>query len=251
LHKAKPLKINANATIDLYSISDRHYCAIIDDFLVHPEEAVKYASLRASDFITSFGYPGIIYPPETVLLDEIYRFIRTRLNGPLGFLRGSIKFSSYFAMASLTPQELTCLQRLCHTDPKPDRGRTNIAALLYLFDNPDLGGTAFYRWKEREVIVQATAISQDTPDKVLPFLAEKFPMFRDPARYITDSNEVAEMLHNIPARFNRLIVYSGDIPHSAYIKQPELLTKEIATGRLTLNCFASVLPRTDAPTTQR
>ncbi len=68
-------------------------------------------------------------------------------------------------------------------------------------------------------------------------------MFREPARYITDSNEIAELLHAIPARFNRLIVYPGDIPHSAYIEKPELLTSEISEGRLTLNCVANVLPR--------
>jgi hypothetical protein len=46
----------------------------------------------------------------------------------------------------------------------------------------------------------------------------------------------------VPAKFNRLLVYNGDMPHSAYIENSKLLTGEVATGRLTLNCFASVLP---------
>ena len=174
-------------------------------------------------------------------MDEIYRFIRKKLNKQLSFHRGSVKFSTYFAMASLSPDELTCLQRLCHTDPKLSRGRRNIAALLYLFRNPSLGGTGFYRWKEKQAILDATAIAQEIPDKVLPFLQEKFETFRAPASYITQSNEIAELLHVVPARFNRLIVYAGDIPHSAFIEEPDLLTTDVSTGRLTLNCFANVL----------
>ena len=40
-----------------------------------------------------------------------------------------------------------------------------------------------------------------------------------------------------------MIFYSGDVPHSAAIASPELLTKDFSKGRLTLNCFASVRPR--------
>jgi hypothetical protein len=60
---------------------------------------------------------------------------------------------------------------------------------------------------------------------------------------LTESCEVAELLTIIPAQFNRLIFYSGDIPHSAYIEEPELLSDDVDVGRLTLNLFASVVPR--------
>lgn len=59
---------------------------------------------------------------------------------------------------------------------------------------------------------------------------------------MTDSTEIAERIADIPARYNRLIFYSGDIPHSAQISSPELLTSDVGKGRLTLNCFASVRP---------
>ena len=238
---ASPLKINPNLTIEINPISEGNDCVVVDNFLADPDKAVAYASQNAAEFSSASAYPGVIYPPEALLMDEIYRFIRKKLNKPLSFHRGSVKFSTYFAMASLSPDELTCLQRLCHTDPKLSKGRRNIAALLYLFNNPSLGGTGFYRWKEKQAILDATAISQETPDKVLPFLQEKFETFRAPASYITQSNEIAELLQAVPARFNRLIVYAGDIPHSAFIEEPDLLTTDVSTGRLTLNCFANVL----------
>jgi hypothetical protein len=40
-----------------------------------------------------------------------------------------------------------------------------------------------------------------------------------------------------------LDIYSGDIPHSACISASELLSENVAVGRLTLNFFASVVPR--------
>jgi hypothetical protein len=56
------------------------------------------------------------------------------------------------------------------------------------------------------------------------------------------SGEIAERLDVVSAKFNRLVFYSGDIPHSAQISSPELLTNDPSEGRLTLNCFASLRP---------
>ena len=91
--------------------------------------------------------------------------------------------------------------------------------------------------------MEATGIDLDDQDKGLAFLQKDFPTFREPACYMTDSNEIAERLCTIPARFNRMIFYSGTVPHSAAITAPELLSKDFRKGRLTLNLFARVLAR--------
>jgi hypothetical protein len=59
---------------------------------------------------------------------------------------------------------------------------------------------------------------------------------------MTGSNEIAELLYTVPPRFNRFVFYSGDMPHSAAIAAPELLSDDPRQGRLTLNLFFSVLP---------
>ncbi len=146
-------------------------------------------------------------------------------------------------MVTLRPDELSNLQRNCHSDPNPGPDRTIYAGLLYLFENEDLGGTSFYRWKDRWISKNATGIDLDDPDEGLVFLQKDFPTFREPACYMTESNEIAERLCTIPARFNRLIFYSGQIPHNAAITAPELLSTDIRKGRLTLNVFADVLPK--------
>ena len=86
-------------------------------------------------------------------------------------------------------------------------------------------------------------MDKQTPGSGLAFLRERFAMFREPARYMTQSSEIADLVGTVPAKFNRLIFYTGDSPHSAYITDPTLLSEDVDRGRLTLNRFASVWPR--------
>jgi hypothetical protein len=159
------------------------------------------------------------------------------------FCRGGIEFYSQFSLTTLRPEQFTWIQRLCHTDPRLAPGRVNYAALLYLFENPDLGGTGFYRWKDSGFWQEMTALQRDDPSAGLDILRERFEMFREPACYMTESNEAAELLDKVPAKFNRLVFYSGELPHSAWIEHPDLLSNDPRQGRLTLNCFVSAVPK--------
>jgi Family of unknown function (DUF6445) len=58
-----------------------------------------------------------------------------------------------------------------------------------------------------------------------------------PMGYMTGSNGWFERIGAVPARFNRLILYSGDIFHTGDITAPERLSGDPRTGRLTLNGF--------------
>ncbi len=135
------------------------------------------------------------------------------------------------------------LQRICHTDPMPNPGRTVYAALIYLFEDENLGGTGYYRWKDRDLEENVAALQRGEADENWEFRPENYDMYRKPARYMTESNEIAELIKTVPARFNRLIFYWGGVPHSGSIVAPELLSTDVRKGRLTLNVFASVLPK--------
>jgi hypothetical protein len=189
------------------------------------------------------SYPGVVLNIDAAPMQDIYRFVRSDLGRLFSFLRGDAQLSSLLSMTTLRPDELSNLQRLCHNDPPGRKNRLNFAFVLYLFKNEELGGTGFYRWKEQAAITEATALELEDPDKASAYLKERFPTFNNPPCYITKSTEIAERTDNIPAKFNRLIFYSSDIPHSAQISSPELLTADIGEGRLTLNCFASVRPK--------
>ena len=239
------IRINTDAEIRREAISEDQHCVIVDDFLRDPHELVEFAAQHAGEFAMpeQAGYPGLLFRIDENAMKDFYRFIRSKMTKHFPFLRGDMKMWTVFSMVTLQPDELSTFQRLCHTDPIAGPGRMPYAALLYLFENKDLGGTGFYRWKDLESMQQANAIEKENPGKGLEFLQERFPTYREPTRYMTESSEIAELLCTIPARFNRMIFYSGAIPHSAAIAAPELLSNDIREGRLTLNLFADVLPR--------
>lgn len=217
---------------------------VIDDFLRDPDAIVDYCCAHADDFaIPERSYPGPLLLVSDDAMSDITRFIRTTMSKEFSFLKGGMTTSTFLSMATLQPDQLSNLQRLCHTDPRQRLDRLNFAGLIYLFEDERLGGTGFYRWKEREQIEEATALDLEDPGKALTFLQERFSMYSESPRYMTESNEIAELLQDIPARFNRFIFYSGDFPHSASISMPELLSDDFRKGRLTLNVFASVVPR--------
>jgi hypothetical protein len=238
------LKINPKLEIQASRVTDDRTCVVIDDFLLNPQQVVDYACEHRGEFIMlERAYPGLVFPVENELLREMNRFIQREMSRLFPFCRGGINFHTQFSLATLQPEEFTWIQRLCHTDPRLAPDRVNFAALLYLFDNPDMGGTGFYRWIDPDFWEEMAALQREDPDAGLDLLQEKFQMFRDQPCYMSESNEAAELLDRVPARFNRMVFYSGDLPHNASITHPELLSSDPAEGRLTLNCFVSALPK--------
>ena len=237
----KTIEVNPDAEIQVHQISEKSHCVIVDDFLKRPETIVEFACTNAEKFEPQdIGYPGVLYDVSHSAMSEVQRFIRSHMSRRFSFLKGDIRTTSYLSMATKQPDELGPLQRLCHTDPRERMDRRNYAGLVYLFSDEVLGGTGFYRWKEQKRIEEATALELKNPGSSLEFLREHFDMYREAPQYMCGSNEIAELLLDVPARFNRFVFYSGDIPHSAHIPQPELLSADFAKGRLTLNCFTSV-----------
>ncbi len=240
---ASPLAINPAAQLTVRQISDGVRCGVVDDFLADPKYVREFAIQSREMFeLPQRGYPGLTLDVSGESMRDIYRFLRKRMSREFGFLRGDVQFSSMLSITSRLPAELSNLQRICHIDPNLQPERGNFASVLYLFENTDLGGTGFYRWHDRPAVERATALDLQDPEKALDYLQERFAYFRETPRYMTGSNDVAESLGTIPAKFNRLIFYSGDLPHSAYVENPDLLSDDPSQGRLTLNCFASVRP---------
>jgi hypothetical protein len=240
---AAPLAINARAEVEVHELAEGCRVAIVDDFLADPEYVRTFAKQQHEAFVMpQRAYPGLTLDVSSNSMTDIYRFLRSRMSREFGFLRGDVEFSTMLSVTSLAPEELSNLQRICHVDPRRRPDRANFASVLYLFENEKLGGTSFYRWRDRSLIEEATALDLQDQDKARLYLQEQFEYFRSSPCYMTTSNDVAELLAMVPARFNRLIFYSGDIPHSAYVENSDLLTDDPSAGRLTLNTFASVHP---------
>lgn len=238
------IELNPSPDIEVRHIDGDDFCVVVDNFLKNPKSLVEFAVEHGAEFeAQGIGYPGVLYDVSRDATAEIHRFLRARMSRQFGFFKGDIRMSTYLSMATRSPAELAPLQRLPHSDPRDNPERRNYAALVYLFDDPELGGTGFYRWTNRELIERATAMEMQRPGSSETLLEEHLEMYRQPPQYMSGTNEVAELLLDVAPRFNRLLFYSGDIPHSAYIPRAELLSADFSTGRLTLNCFASVRPR--------
>lgn len=237
------LEINKEATLRREQIAGSVFCVVVDDFLKNPRALVEFAAQHPSEFShPNIGYPGVQYRVNDAVMKEVFRFVRSRMSKEYSFMRGRIGIRSLLSMVTLPSEQLAFMQRICHIDPNADRGRAKYAALIYLFTDERLGGTCFYRWRNEALVWKGIELLRSNAAQGEEFLKQHFETFREPPRYMTGSNDVAELLYTVPPRFNRFVFYSGDLPHSGAITAPERLSEDPRKGRLTLNLFFSVLP---------
>lgn len=237
------IRINPQASLQREQITETEFCIVVDDFLQDPNMLIEAARQRPRDFSSpNVGYPGRQLRVNDDAMKDIFRFVRSTMSKQFNFMRGRIGIRSLLSMLTARPEELAPMQRICHIDHNPDASRGKYAALIYLFDDERLGGTSFYRWRDEALVWKALDLLRSDARAGEQFLQQHFETFRNPPRYMTESNEIAECLHTVRPRFNRFVFYSGDMPHSAAITAPELLSDEPGKGRLTLNLFFSVLP---------
>lgn len=247
MHESSIIKVSRKATVRLHDVYDGMQCAIVDDFLDDPQSIASNAFAYAGDFVSDpRGHPGRGKDLDQPQLEEIRRYIRSEFSRSFPFHRAGIMIKAFLSNVSLKPEELSISQRMCHIDPRLRPDCDTYAGVIYLFDDPGLGGTAFYRWRARHLANDAYRLLAQDSDAALLYLRERSEYFRKPPEYMTSSNDIAELVDVVPAKFNRLVFYSGEIPHSGHITRPELLSNDPANGRLTLNIFVSVRARKTA-----
>lgn len=233
----------SNLSIEV-QIGGGQHCAVVDEFLEGPHALISKATEHADKFVTRpLGHPGRGPDVGDAEMEDIKSFIRLRLSRLFPFYRAGISLTAFLSNVNLNPEELSTFHRLCHVDPRRSPIHRTFAGIVYLLGNPELGGTAFYRWKARHVAEQAYRLASSDEDAALRYLKEHSEVFRRAPEYMTRSNDIAELLAVIPARFNRLVFYNGEMPHSGQITHPDLLTSDPARGRLSPNFFVNVRPR--------
>ncbi|QNA89816.1 hypothetical protein G4G28_17420 [Massilia sp. Dwa41.01b] len=215
-------------------------CVVIDDFLLDPEKMLAFAAARRAAFAVDAGnyFPGpeVAMPSDfTALLSEFFTLhIRPLLGG-----RRTLQATSRLSMVTKPPGTLQPLQRICHSDTMvgtrrvdSQAGEAMAASVLYLFRDPDLGGTSFY--KPRRPPEEIAALNWEAR----ALTGEAFSrLLGGPPGYLTSSNGYFEQIGTVPAAYNRAIFYDGAILHSGQIDRPERLSNDPEEGRLTLNGF--------------
>lgn len=233
--------VNPDARLSRISLHDGRDCLVVDDFLLEPEHVRAYAAARSDDFsmLAYNRFPG----PEIQLgadqVKQVVRWWKRDARSALKLSRIVHQFHARMSIVTHSPEQLSLVQRFCHRDGAASEVRGNVlyAGVLYLFDDADLGGTAFYRninpdW--RAVIALAGKVGEDA-------LKERYPFFGQAPCYMTESNEFFERTFVVPPAFNRIIFYPGDIFHSGHITHPEKLSRDPLKGRLTINFFVDAV----------
>jgi hypothetical protein len=225
---------NAAARFETVRFSNGQTCLIVDDALLEPERLVQFAVENGAAFsrVDFSYYPGIFLPvPDSVAaaLAEFFNIqVRRRFDA-----RRMLHMHCRLSMVTLAPRDLHPTQCLCHRDqPVLDAGHSIQASILYLFRDPGLGGTSFYEPARPEEEIRRLSIDAQ---QLSP--AEFFSTYAMEPRYLGESNHWFTHVGRVPAKWNRAIFFDGYALHSGDIPQPQRLSADPLTGRLTFNGF--------------
>ncbi len=213
-------------------------CVLVDDALPAPEQLRELAAKHWAAFTPpqANAFPG----PELALPETaawgLAQAIQALAAEYLGMPTAPQALQSVFARLSVVTRkahELDPIQRLCHRDrlAAPPGSRV-LAAVLYLFHDPALGGTNFFSPTDPERIAERMAIAASASHAELD-------AHIGPARgYLCTSNAWFTHTATVPARFNRLLAYDGSEFHGSAIEDAALLQANPDRGRLAINVFA-------------
>ena len=205
---------------------------VIDDVLLDPDGLVAWARERSFVPPRNFPYPGLIVDAPVGLsarfADYFAQHARTRLQA-----RRTLAHNVRLSMVTTPPRELDPRQWQCHRDEVSlDPTIVFVASVLYLFREPALGGTSFYRPRQSPAATDRILLDSQTLSP-----AQFTERYGVQPGYMDGGNPYFDCVARLPAAWNRMILYDAGTFHSGDISRPDLLTTDPATARLTLNGF--------------
>jgi hypothetical protein len=225
---------NPRPRIEALAVTPQQTCWVVDDALLAPDRWVELAVAERSRFDDAphNAYPGPELPLPADVVQAFQRWFSLHLRDRVG-LRRMQRATARLSLTTRSPASLQPRQSICHVDAFDLQPGQRIAAtVLYLFDDPALGGTSFYmpRRPLEDIAVLLRDSATMTPDA--------FEARHGIAPgYMVDSNAWFQRVATAAPRYNRLIAYSGTMFHSGDIRRPDLLRDDPRTGRLSVNGF--------------
>ncbi len=226
---------NPQPDISIVPLIAGERCVVIDNALVDPGSLVAWAVAHRAAFQPPQGYPypGLVVDAPAWVAQRMGDFFAQHVRSLLG-ARRTLDLTVRLSMVCTSPDRLDPCQWQCHRDRVADDPQAVLfaASVLYLFDNPALGGTSFY-------------VPRHPMDELLPMLVDSQTLapHEFTARhgvlpgYMAGSNAHFERVAQVPAAWNRVIFYDGGLFHSGDVDDPAQLGGDPERGRLTLNSF--------------
>jgi hypothetical protein len=207
---------------------EREPVVVIDEFSGIVDQLL--AAGRAAGYQPGgAAYPGIRSWAEPAYLDRRRDLMFAILHRVFGFSRVGCEVST-FSLVTLAEAELGTHQRIPHYD---DPSGEIVAVMHYLL-GPESGGTAFYRHR-RTGFETITAVRKPAYDAAIGEDERAFG--EPPARYHYGDSDRYELIGEVEAVPDRLVLYRGSLLHSGVIPRPDALSSDPAMGRLTINMF--------------
>lgn len=225
---------NPRPRIEAITITPQQTCWVVDDALLEPDRLVALAEAERSNFDDAphNAFPGPELRLPDAFVQPFEQWFSLHLRDRFG-LRRVQRSTARLSLTTRPPASLQPRQSICHVDALDMQpGQRILATVLYLFRDPALGGTSFYM--PRRPVGAIAALLRDSASMT----AQEFQSRHGIAPgYMVDSNDWFQRVATVPARFNRLIAYSGTMFHSGDIRRPDLLSQDPRAGRLSMNGF--------------
>jgi len=232
------LKVNPKCTVQSILIPGTNlYAYIIDDFLVDIASVMHFAQHIAyfnPMFADNSYYPGVrdnMPLPyqrllQTFFQEQILPNIKDNDYNSVAFHK------CLLSLTSCKPSSLLIDQKIPHVDSC----KTNDFALVHYLSGKELGGTSLYRYKPKNLIV-----FEEADEATLKEMIADVTVFPQEHRgYITQSTSIFEQILSIEAKVNRLVIYQGNILHSANLTSERSYSGDAINGRLSIASFCSV-----------
>jgi len=224
---------NPEPEISIVPIMPGQVCVVVDNALSDPQGLVDWAAAQEFGPPCSYPYPGLVLEAPGEITQRVGDCFALRARSHLS-ARRTQSVTVRFSIVTVPPGELEPIQWQCHRDRlavEPERV-VFAAMVLYLFRDPALGGTSFYRPHLSEEQLQRMITDSESLSA-----AEFGTRYGLKAGYMFGSNPNFDLVSSVPAAWNRMIFYDGGLFHSADISQPSLNSADPQAGRLTLNGF--------------
>jgi Family of unknown function (DUF6445) len=224
---------NAQVAVQEVRFGSGRVCHVVDDALTDPSALVDWAATQTLDPPQTNAYPGRVAAVPAALSHSLDSFFAQHLRSRMGGRR-TLDMYARLSLVTQQPAQLRPCQWLCHRDRAGMDPREVLfaASVLYLFTNPDLGGTSFF--EPRQSAADTAQLLNDAQVLTNAEFAQRYGLMPG---YLCASNDYFEQVAQVPARWNRLIFYDGGLFHSGHLARPDLLKDDVRTGRLTVNGF--------------
>ncbi len=223
---------NPQPRISLQDTGNGGACVVVDDALANPAGLRAWAAHQHYLPPAGYPYPGHVCEVPTemnaLITDHFIQHVRAHLG-----VRRALSNATRLSVIDTPPHQLEPKQWMCHRDRLVEQGSDILfaASVLYLFDDPALGGTSFYT--PRHSVATTEDLVADSQTLAAHAFSARYGL--QPG-YMAGSNAYFERTAQVPAAWNRLIFYDGSLFDSADVN-PQRLQPHPLHGRLTLNSF--------------